>query len=182
MTEVTRVPLQPVGKGILTKLWLGIAIAILLAAGAAWAARHEGVTVETLVVGEGPSPTTQDVVLVNYEGRLPDGTVFDSGEQAAFPLGGGVIPGFAEALTRMQAGGRYEVFIPAEQGYGAEGAGPIPPDSDLLFTVELLEFRSEDEIRALQEQLRALGLGGPSAGSIPGAGVPVVPQPVVPAQ
>jgi hypothetical protein len=178
MAEITRVPLQPVGKGILSKLWIGIALAVLLAAGAAWAARYEGVTVETLAAGQGASPGADDVVLVNYEGRLPDGTVFDSGEQVAFPVGGGIIPGFAEALTRMQAGGRYEVFIPSEQGYGEKGVGPIPPNSDLNFTIELLEFRSQAEIRAMQEQLRAMGMGG--AAGVPGAPMPGV-QPAIPA-
>ncbi len=183
MAEVTRVPLQPIGKGILTKLWIGIAIAVLLAAGVAWASRYEGVTVDTLAAGEGPSPSMDDIVLVNYEGRLPDGTVFDSGEQAAMPVGG-VVPGFADALTRMQTGGRYVVNIPADLAYGDEGAGGgvIPPGSDLEFTVELLEFRSQAEIQAMQEQLRAMGLGGPGG---PGGAAPLpapLPQQPAPAE
>ena len=145
MAEVTRVPLQPIGKGILTKLWIGIAIAVLLAAGVAWASRYEGVTVDTLAAGEGPSPSMDDIVLVNYEGRLPDGTVFDSGEQAAMPVGG-VVPGFADALTRMQTGGRYVVNIPADLAYGDEGAGGgvIPPGSDLEFRLTVRNRGTRD--------------------------------------
>ena len=170
MTEITRVPLQPIGKGILSKLWIGIAIAVLLAAGAAWATRYQGLEVITLSEGTGGSPTMEDIVNVNYEGRLADGTVFDSAEGAIFPVAG-VVPGFAQALQQMKRGGRYEVFIPAEQAYGAEGAGDrIPPNSDLTFTVELIDFRSEAELRAIQQQMQQMGLGGmaPPQGAVPG--------------
>lgn len=173
MAEITRVPLQPIRKGSLAKLWLGVFVALLLAAGLAFAQRYEGVEIETLQAGSGPSPTMQDVVLVNYTGKLADGTVFDQAEQAAFPLEG-VVPGFAEGLTRMQRGGKYRLSIPAEQAYGAEaqrnpatGEVLIPANSDLVFDVELLEFRSRAEIeaqqRALQQlQMQQLQQGGPS--------------------
>lgn len=160
MAEVTRVPLQPIGKGILGKLWLGVIVAILIAAGAAWATSYRGVTVDTLSAGTGPSPTADDVALVTYEGRLADGTVFDSGERVPLPVGQ-MIPGFTQALTKMQSGGRYEVFIPAALGYGAEARGSIPANSDLYFTVELVEFRTQAQIQAMQRQLQAMGVGAP---------------------
>lgn len=166
MAEITRVPLQPIGKGILPKLWIGIVIAVLLAAGAAWATRYQGLEVTTLSEGTGGSPTIDDIVNVNYEGKLPDGTVFDSAEGAIFPVAG-VVPGFSTALQQMQRGGRYEVFIPSDQAYGAEGAGDrIPPNADLTFTVELVDFRSEAELRAIQQQMQQMGLGG--MGGAPG--------------
>jgi len=166
MSEVTRVPLQPIGKGILGKLWLGVIVAILLAAGAAYATRYQGVTVETLSAGTGDSPSAEDVVLVNYEGRLADGTVFDSGEKVPLPLDQ-MLPGFTEAVTKMQPGGRYEVFIPASLGYGAEARGKIPANSDLYFTVDLIEFRTQAQLQEMQRQLQQMGLGGP--GGAPGA-------------
>ncbi len=169
MTEITRVPLQPIGKGILSKLWIGIAIAVLLAAGAAWATRYQGLEVTTLSEGTGGSPTMEDVVNVNYEGRLANGTVFDSAEGAIFPVSG-VVPGFGQALQQMKRGGRYEVFIPSDQAYGAQGAGDrIPPNADLTFTVELIDFRSEAELRAIQQQMQQMGLGGmaPPQGAVP---------------
>ena len=159
MAEVTRVPLQPIGKGILGKLWLGVIVAILVAAGAAWATSYKGVTVETLSAGTGPSPAMEDMVLVNYEGRLADGTVFDSGERVPFPVNG-VVPGFGQALTRMQKGGRYEVFIPADQGYGAQARGQIPANSDLYFTVELIDYRTAEELEAIQRQMQMMGGAG----------------------
>lgn len=105
-----------------------------------------GVQVEVLrpAPGKGQSPGPEDFVLVHYEGRLADGTVFDSsyarGQPAAFGVGN-VIPGFAEALQRMRPGEKARITIPPAQGYGAEGAGNgvIPPNSVLVFEVELLE-------------------------------------------
>lgn len=181
MTEITRVPLQPIRKGSLGKLWLGVALALLLAAGLAYAQRYEGVEVETVQAGSGASPTMQDVVLVNYTGKLANGTVFDKGERAAFPLEG-VVPGFAQGLTKMQRGGKYRLTIPAEQGYGSEaqrnpatGEEVIPANSDLVFDVELLEFKSRAEIEAQQRVLQQLQMQQMQQPGAPGAGQP--PQP-----
>lgn len=167
MAEVTRVPLQPIGKGILGKLWLGVIVAILLAAGAAWATSYKGVTVDTLSAGEGPSPAEEDIVLVNYEGRLADGTVFDSGERVPFPVNG-VVPGFTEALVKMQKGGRYKVFIPSQLGYGAQTRGTIPPNSDLYFTVELIDFRTQAQLEEMQRQMQQMGGMPGMPGGLPG--------------
>ena len=158
MTELTRVPIQPIAKGSLTRLWLGVAVAVLVAVLLAWwAAPHlrslsDGVTMETLVAGEGGTPGTTDFVLVNYRGTLPDGSVFDEGQ--AVPMGvDQVIPGFSTALQAMQPGGRYRVHIPSEQAYGETGGGPIPPNTDLTFEVDLLEFRSRDEVMQMQQEM-----------------------------
>ena len=77
MTEITRVPLQPIAKGALTKLWLGVAAAVLAAGSLAWATRPASVDVETLKAGTGASPTVEDVVLIKYKGTLQNGKVFD---------------------------------------------------------------------------------------------------------
>ncbi|MET0250966.1 MAG: FKBP-type peptidyl-prolyl cis-trans isomerase [Novosphingobium sp.] len=182
MAEITRVPLQPIRKGSLGKLWLGVAAAVALAGGLAYAQRYQGIEVETLRAGSGPMPTTQDVVLVNYTGKLSDGKVFDKGERAAFPVEG-VVPGFAEGLTRMQRGGKYRLSIPAEQAYGAEaqrnpatGQEVIPANSDLVFDVELLEFKSRAEIEAQQRMLQQLQqMQRPAPGAPPGAGARPLP-------
>ncbi|MFC4294529.1 FKBP-type peptidyl-prolyl cis-trans isomerase [Novosphingobium tardum] len=172
MSEITRVPLQPIAKGSLTKLWLGIVVALLLAAGFAWSQRYQGVTVETLAPGAGPMPTKDDVVLINYTGKLADGTVFDKGEKVPLPLEG-VVPGFSEGLSKMQKGGKYRLFIPASKGYGAEaqrnpstGQVVIPANSALEFDVELLDFRSRAEIMAQQQMLQQLQQQG-GAGAAP---------------
>lgn len=111
--------------------------------------RQEGVTTtesglryRVLEAGQGPSPTPADQVVIHYEGRLPDGEVFDSsrprGEPVRFPVEG-VVPGFSEALQLMQPGGRYEIVLPPELGYGDSPQGPGGPGQTLIFTVDLIE-------------------------------------------
>lgn len=103
-----------------------------------------GLQYEVITAGTGPKPAASSVVKVHYEGKLIDGTVFDSsrqrGEPIEFPLDR-VIPGWTEGLQLMSKGARYKLTIPAKLGYGAEGAGPIPPNSVLVFDVELLDIK-----------------------------------------
>jgi FKBP-type peptidyl-prolyl cis-trans isomerase FkpA len=173
MTEITRVPLQPIAKGTLPKLWIGIAALALVAGGIAWAAMPAAVDIQTLTAGEGATPTLEDVALVNYKGTLVDGTVFDEGQQAVFPLSE-VVPGFTKALEQMQRGGKYKVEIPAELAYGDQQLGAIPANSDLTFEIELLDFRSRAEIEQQQQMMQQLqqmqgegGPPGPPHGAIP---------------
>lgn len=180
MTEIHRVPLQPIARGSLTKLWLGIAVVALLGATVAYATMPAAVDVETISAGKGESPTRTDVALVNYKGTLPDGKVFDEGKQAVLPLDG-VVPGFTKALEQMQRGGKYKVHIPSELAYGDKAAGPIPANTDLDFEIELIDFKSRAEIEQQQrimQQLQQMQGGG-----VPGAAGPqVVPPPALPPQ
>ena len=112
-------------------------------------AKREGVKVtetglqyEVLTPALGIKPTPPDPVTCHYEGRLIDGTVFDSsyrrGEPASFPLQG-VIRGWTEGLQLMSIGSKFRFFIPFDLAYGAQGAGgSIPPYAALVFDVELL--------------------------------------------
>lgn len=104
-----------------------------------------GLKYVTVVKGTGAAPSATDFVTVHYTGRLLDGTVFDSsvnrGEPATFPLQG-VIKGWTEGLQLMQTGGKTVFYIPSNLAYGEQGTpgGPIPPNSDLIFEVELLSI------------------------------------------
>ena len=112
-------------------------------------AKREGVTVtnsglqyEVLEEGEGKSPSATDVVKCNYEGRLIDGTVFDSSYKHGGPLEFAlhqVIKGWTEGLQLMKEGSKYRFFIPYNLAYGSRGASIIPPYSALVFDVELIE-------------------------------------------
>jgi len=100
----------------------------------------EGLSYTVIKPGNGERPNAESKVIVNYKGMLTaDGTEFDSGQAAQFPVGG-VIPGFAQGLQLMQPGGSYRLCIPAALGYGAAGTGPIPANADLVFEVDLLSF------------------------------------------
>lgn len=121
-------------------------------------AQAEGVTTtdsglqyEVLEAGDegNPRPSADDVVSVHYEGRLLDGTVFDSslsrGEPVDLPVSG-VIPGWVEALQLMRVGDKWRVTIPSELAYGERSPSPvIPPNSILVFEMELLGIQGEDE-------------------------------------
>ena len=155
MTEITRVPLQPIAKGSLGKLWIGVAAVLLAADGIAWAALPAAVDVEVLMPGTGPSPTINDVALINYKGTLPDGKVFDQAQYAPLPLQG-VVPGFTKALVQMQRGGKYKVVIPSELGYGAQGRGDIPPNTDLTFEIELLDFTSRENFDQQMQMMQQM--------------------------
>lgn len=116
-------------------------------------AEQEGVTVtdsglqyRELESGDGATPAADDTVQVHYEGTLIDGTVFDSSYQRGEPVSfqvGQVIEGWQEALQLMSVGDTWEVVIPAELAYGAQGQGPIGPHETLIFKVELLDITGE---------------------------------------
>ncbi len=102
-----------------------------------------GVVMTQLKAGTGESPKATDTVKVHYEGKLLDGTVFDSsvqrGQPASFPLSG-VVPCWTEALQHIKVGGKSRIWCPSDVAYGDNGRGPIPGGATLVFEVELLEI------------------------------------------
>jgi FKBP-type peptidyl-prolyl cis-trans isomerase len=101
---------------------------------------------QVITNGDGPVPKATDRVSVNYRGTLINGTEFDSsfkrGHPATFPVSG-VIPGWTQALEKMTVGSKWKLFIPSELAYGERGSQPtIPPNSTLIFDVELLSIES----------------------------------------
>ena len=180
MTEVTRVPIQPIAKGSITKIWLGVLAAILIGAGLAWAAVPKGFSIDTLVAGDGPNPQQGDMVFVKYSGSLAaTGEVFDESQdiplpvEGIFPEGspfpveeGQTIDGFYKGLQQMQKGGKYELYIPADLAYGASPPpqSSIPPNSDLVFEIEVVDFMTReafDRNLGILQQAMQSGLGAP---------------------
>jgi FKBP-type peptidyl-prolyl cis-trans isomerase FkpA len=188
--SVTAVPIRPLKKGSVLKLWLGILALALLAAAAAWyttgrlhyTTTASGLQYRVVKAGEGPNPGATDLALINYTGRLEDGTVFDSnqgGQPVPLPVNGS-IPGFSEALQLMSKGATYRLRIPPNLAYGEQGAGGgvIPPNSTLEFDVTLVDFRALTPEQIQQMQMMQMmqqqggmppGAEGPEAGGPGGA-------------
>ncbi len=200
---VTTVPILPIEKGSLVKLWGGVGLAALLAAGLAWVgtkssalgdcgakaftAEGKGVTAplktesglrfQTVKVGTGTKPTDTDVVLMNYRGSLAKtGFKFDESKQPTPMPVQGSIPGFSEALKMMQPGGSYRICIPGKLGYGAQGMpqGQIPPNATLLFDVELLAAMPMAEFQSRMQALQAQQRKG--GGAPPSPPMPPMPH------
>jgi len=139
----------------------------------------EGIAFSEITAGTGGKPEKGQVAIINYTGKLADGKVFDTGEAQPMLVGGN-IPGFDEALERMETGGKYTVTIPSDLAYGAEerrhpmtGELVIPANSDLTFDVELLEVVSRadferrmqimQQMQEMQQQQQAGGAPGAPA-------------------
>lgn len=105
----------------------------------------DGLEYRVLKAGTGKSPqSADDMVTVSYKGSLIDGKVFDQtkdGQTAEFPAGQ-LIPGWVEALSLMKEGDHWELVVPSDLGYGAEGAGnDIPPNQTLVFDMTLIKVK-----------------------------------------
>jgi hypothetical protein len=179
--SITAVPIPPTKRGTLTLLWLGIALAVVLAVGLAFLGTARAVAdkgdnatflaynktqagvIETpsglqyRVIKEGSGdlqPTDTDVALINYTGSLRDGSVFDASKQPTPLPVAGVVKGFSEALKAMKKGGKLRAWIKPELGYGEQSPDPnkLPPGSVLIFDIELLEFLPESVLRQAQQQ------------------------------
>ncbi|MGJ8535796.1 MAG: FKBP-type peptidyl-prolyl cis-trans isomerase [Parasphingopyxis sp.] len=178
--SITTVPLRPIEKGTLTKLWVGVFVLLAAAAAFAWYSTARPIAmngtsedflswnggrpgVETTDSGlqykileagdEAGSPGPGAGVIVNYEGRMLDGTVFDAAEQQPVTLDS-VVPGWSEGIQLMSRGARYRFWLPPAIGYGENGrpGTPIGPDAVMVFDVELFEFISREELMQLQMQ------------------------------
>ena len=116
----------------------------------------DGLEYQVISSGNGATPTANDTVTVNYRGTLIDGTEFDSsykrGQPAEFAVGG-VIRGWTEALQKMTVGSKWKLFIPSELAYGERGQNGIPPNSALIFEVELLVTKSPTPVQPLTSDI-----------------------------
>jgi hypothetical protein len=185
MSTVTAVPLRAVKRSHLVYIWIGVLLVLVSAfalarqgdsalvrelRGAGVVATASGLKYKVLTPGNAAArPTDTDVTLVNYQGRLLDGTTFDKSERPTPMPVNAVVPGFSEALKLMGKGGKYRFWLPPALGYGAEAKGPIPANSTLVFDVELVDFLPEQTVRQMQMQQQMMQGGGGAGG---GPGVP----------
>lgn len=137
-------------EGVNAKLWLGILFILAAAIALAWfgagslrpQVTSSGLVFRTVEDGVGQPITNSDVALIQYEGRLDDGTVFDSsdlhgGPQPLSPSG--MVPGFAEAMSKMREGGHYRFKLPPKLAYGDQPPPGLPANSALNFDVRVLK-------------------------------------------
>ncbi len=111
----------------------------------------DGLQYKILRDGNGPAPKATDYVNVHYRGSLLNGTEFDNSYKFGKPITiavNGVIKGWAEALPLMKVGSKWQLFVPAELAYGSRQYGSIPPNSTLLFEVELLGITDKEALNA----------------------------------
>jgi hypothetical protein len=204
MSEVTAVPIRPIARGSLVKLWLGLILLCGAGAGLAWVGTSSmqvittatGLRYQVLAAGEGPTITSADLVALDYTGRA-NGAVFDSSESRGQPLvtgTTGMIPGFGEALQLMKKGGRYRVWVPPHLGYGGQvpAGAPFGANDTLEFDIHIREIapgmaaaQQAQQMQQMQQQMEAAGHGaaaGNSAGAEEGnaSGAAEAPAPGVP--
>ena len=194
--SVTAVPIAPVKRSYLVWLWIGIAVAVVTGAAIAFAAPQDpntvwlannakkpggmvtdsGLQYQVIKKGDGPTPTDEDIALVNYDGKLTDGTTFDSGKQTPMPVRKGdpetgqpgVVAGFSEALKMMPKGSKYRFWIKPELAYGDQAQGPIPANSILEFDVDMIDFLPEAYLRQMQMMQQMQGGQGAGGQAAPG--------------
>ena len=187
--SVTAVPIRPLSKGSIAKLWIGLAVLALAAAALAWTGTSgqqvtttaSGLRFQVIEPGEGPVVTPADLVALHYELSLEDGTVVQNSEQTGQPFvtgTEGLFPGFSEGLQMMQAGGTYRLWVPPELGI----EGPVPPgapfdaDDTLIFEVRVLEIAPG--MAAMQQMMQQRGQQGGAQGAPPsGAERQLAPPP-----
>lgn len=109
-------------------------------------AKAEELKIEDIEEGSGPEVKSGDTVSIHYTGTLTDGTKFDSSVDRGTPFEtkigvGDVIEGWDKGVVGMKVGGKRKLIIPPSMGYGEQGMGTIPPNSTLIFEVELLELK-----------------------------------------
>ncbi len=156
-----------IAKGVATAKAAGQAYREKAAAVKGATTLPSGLIMTTVQAGSGPSPTSEDTVKVQYEGKLVDGTVFDSSKQHGEPLTfkvSGVVPCWTEALQHMGVGAKVKLVCPPDLAYGDRGSPPtIPGGSTLVFDVELMAIDKAPAAAATAPD-------APDTSAAPGAG------------
>jgi FKBP-type peptidyl-prolyl cis-trans isomerase FkpA len=173
--SVTQVPLRPIARGSQLKYWVAV-LALILAAfllARLGAGSFKALDVDVVAPGSGGLLTDLDGVILEYTGTTEDGTVFDTteGRGPAPMLVGQVVPGFRQALLKMQQGGRYKIVIPGRLAYGPNPPpqSGIKPNADLYFDVHVVQVVRNAAIMAAQQQQQMEAMQQQGAGPPPEA-------------
>ena len=185
--SVTAVPIRPLSRGSVLKLWLGLLFLVLAAAALAWFGTRSqqretlpsGVQIQVLEEGEGNPVTPADLVALRYRLTKTDGTLIQDSDQTGQPFvtsTEGLFPGFSEALQQMRAGGRYRIWLPPGQHVQEQlpPTAPFTRDDTLVFAIEVLQIAPG--MAAMQQMMgNPGGPGGAAPGGAPGAPPPSAP-------
>jgi len=156
--SVSQVPLRPIARGSQLKYLLALVVIMLAAFLLArlGAGSFKALEVETVTAGSGALLTDLDGVMLDYTGKTDDGAVFDStqGRGPAPMLVGQVVPGFRQALLKMQEGGTYKIVIPGRLAYGPNPPpqSGLKPNADLYFDVQVVQVVRNAAVLAAQQQ------------------------------
>jgi FKBP-type peptidyl-prolyl cis-trans isomerase FkpA len=185
--SVTAVPIRPLAKGSVLKLWIALAVLLVAAVGLAWfstapyqvTTTPSGLRFRMIADGTGPTMTAADVIALRYKLHVtsPDSPVVQDSDEAGQPFVTTVpevFPGFGEALQMMRAGGRYIIWLPP----GLHVSGPLPPgapfsaEDTLVFEIQALQIapgaaaqRQMQQMQQLQQQMQQQQGAGPEGGA-----------------
>lgn len=176
MSNVTAVPIRPLAKGSIVKLWIALIVLVLAAGAIAWwgtaplqvTTTQSGLRFRVIHEGTGEPATDQDVVLLRYQLHVtgPSNPVIQDSDESGQPVplsAGSVVPGMAEAIRMMRAGGTYEFWMPPHLGYAGRlpPGAPFGPMDTLYFKVRVVQIGRG--MAALQ-QMMGRPQGGPPGG------------------
>ncbi len=182
MSSVTAVPLQPLPRGTVLKLWLGILFVVLLAAGLAWLGTRSlqlsrteaGIEYRVIEEGKGEPITPDDLALLHFEVSRANGELLNSTVRSGQPVEATVndfrLPGMRNLLLLMREGGIYEAYATPEQ---ATGGQPLPPGAPIVAGERLkLQFRVMQIARGMGAMRGMMGPGGAGPGGPPPGAMP----------
>lgn len=184
MSSVTAVPLRPLARGSVPKLWIAVGLLVLIAAGLGWwgtrglqrTTMPNGVSYQVIREGEGDVISSADIILVHFVGRKQDGEVFADTRQSRQPLQAttdNFLPGVGEGLKLMRKGSVYRFWVPPRvwRGQLATQQAPFGPDETLTFDVQIVDVQQNGvammRAQQMQELQRRMQSGGNSVAPAP---------------
>jgi hypothetical protein len=184
MSDVTAVPIRPIAKGSVLKLWLALAVLAIVAIALAWVGTRgqqrittaSGLQYTVIEPGSGALVTGNDLVLFNYTLRLTNGTLIDSNATTGQPSRAApndTMPGVGEALKLMRPGAHYRLWVPPLLSYGAHPppGAPFGPNDTLVFDIQIVQVAAG--MAGMQQMMgRPGGGGGGPEGAMPPGAMP----------